>query len=199
MHSSLPESRQFVLASSSSYRRDLLKKLGLGFITAAPNVDETARPGEAPADLALRLSRLKAEILAPAYPDHLIIGSDQVAVLEHMRLGKPGSYGNAVDQLLLASGKAVTFLTGVCVHDAETGVSHAELDHCRVHFKRLTRPQIERYIDIDKPFDCAGAFKSEGLGIALIERIEGNDPNALVGLPLILLTGLLGRFGVAVV
>ncbi|QJD29761.1 Maf family protein [Methylococcus geothermalis] len=199
MQASSPSLQPLVLASGSSYRRELLSKLGLAFTPVSPNIDESALPGEDPADLALRLSCQKAQALAPAYPDHLIIGSDQVAVLGERRLGKPGNHENAVAQLQQASGKIVTFLTGLCVYDARRGISHAGLDRCRVHFRRLDRRLIERYVAIDQPYDCAGAFKSEGLGIALLERIEGDDPNALVGLPLILLTELLRRCGVAVV
>ncbi|MDD2769605.1 MAG: Maf family protein [Methylococcus sp.] len=191
--------RSLVLASGSSYRRDLLGKLGLAFETASPDIDESSLPGEAPDDLALRLSQQKAEALAPMFPDGLIIGSDQVAVLGRQRLGKPGSRENAVAQLLLASGQTVTFLTGLCVYDARNGIGHTSLDRCRVHFRPLSRAQIERYVDIDQPYDCAGAFKSESLGISLLARIEGDDPNALVGLPLIRLTELLARCGVAVV
>ncbi|MEW6038072.1 MAG: nucleoside triphosphate pyrophosphatase [Pseudomonadota bacterium] len=194
-----PQPRPLLLASGSSYRRELLGKLGLAFTAASPDIDESALPGEAPEEIALRLSRQKARALAPAYPGHLIIGSDQVAVLGNSRLGKPGSHENAVAQLLRASGSTVTFLTGLCVYDAGSGISHTGLDRCRVHFRRLNRERIERYVAADKPYDCAGAFKSEGLGIALIERIEGEDPNALIGLPLILLTDLLERCGVAVV
>ncbi|CAI8856762.1 Maf family protein [Methylococcus capsulatus] len=193
-----PQSRPLLLASGSNYRRELLRKLGLHFTAVAPDIDEAARPGEAADDLALRLACEKALALAPAYPDHLIIGSDQVAVLGDSRLGKPGTHEKAVAQLLRASGNTVTFLTGLCVHDAVSGVSHTGLDRCHVHFRRLDRDQIERYVTADEPYDCAGAFKSEGLGIALIERFEGEDPNALVGLPLILLTEILKRFGIAV-
>jgi MAF protein len=199
MQSPLPQPKPLLLASGSSYRRDLLRKLGLAFTAVSPDIDEAALPGETPEELALRLSYQKAQALAAAYPGHLIIGSDQVAVLGDSRLGKPSNHENAVAQLLRASGSSVTFLTGLCVYDATSGTSHTGLDRCRVHFRRLDRERIERYVAADEPYDCAGAFKSEGLGIALIERIEGDDPNALVGLPLILLTGLLERFGVAVV
>jgi len=199
MQASPPQLQPLVLASGSRYRRELLSKLGLAFTSVSPDIDESALPGEDPADLALRLSYQKAQALAPAYPDHLIVGSDQVAVLGERRLGKPGNHENAVAQLQQASGKIVTFLTGLCVYDARSGTSHAGLDRCRVHFRRLDRRRIERYVAIDKPYDCAGAFKSEGLGISLLQRIEGDDPNALVGLPLILLTELLQRCGVAVV
>ncbi|MDF9393126.1 MULTISPECIES: Maf family protein [Methylococcus] len=192
------QSKPLLLASGSSYRRQLLRKLGLRFTAVSPNIDEAAKPGEAAEDLALRLACQKARALAAAYPDHLIIGSDQVAVLGDSRLGKPGTHENAVAQLARASGNTVTFLTGLCVYDAVCGISHTGLDRCRVHFRRLHRDQIERYVAADQPYDCAGAFKSEGLGIALIERFEGDDPNALVGLPLILLTEMLKRFGVAV-
>lgn len=198
MYSTLQGPRNLVLASGSTYRRQLLGKLGLSLITRAPNIDEAALPNEDPMHLVMRLSRYKAESLASDFRCHLIIGSDQVAVLDDMRLGKPHSRENAIAQLLLVSGKVVTFLTGVCVHDSQTGVSYSDLDRCRVHFKRLTRAQVERYVALDEPYDCAGSFKSEGLGIALVERIEGDDPNALIGLPLIRLIQLLARFGIAV-
>lgn len=198
MYSTLQGPRSLVLASGSVYRRQLLEKLRLSFTARAPNIDEAALPNEDPMHLAMRLSRYKAETLAGEFRNHLIIGSDQVAVLGDMRLGKPHSRENAITQLLLVSGKIVTFLTGICLYDSQTGVSYSDLDRCRVHFKRLTRTQVERYVALDRPYESAGSFKSEGLGIALVERIEGDDPNALIGLPLIRLIRLLDRFGIAI-
>ncbi|MGZ5009039.1 MAG: Maf family protein [Methylobacter sp.] len=190
---------KLVLASSSPYRRELLKKLGLSFDTASPDIDETPLPDEAPTQTAMRLSLQKAAALAAEFPQHLIIGSDQVAILAGKPLNKPGSRENAIAQLAAASGKTVHFYTGVCVYDSRNGQHRVDYDHCAVTFRVLSREQIERYIDLDRPFNCAGGFKAESLGIALFERIAGDDPNALIGLPLIKLIGLLEGFGVKVI
>lgn len=187
-----------VLASSSAYRRELLKKLAIDFSCCPANVDETPRPHESPADLALRLSIEKALAVGSAYPAHLVIGSDQVAALAGEVLGKPGSRERAVAQLQRQSGRAVSFYTGLCVLDSASGQYFTALDRCEVHFKPLSLQQIEYYLDVDRPYDCAGSFKSEALGIALFDKICGEDPNALVGLPLIKLVGLLQQFGVDV-
>lgn len=190
---------KLVLASSSPYRRELLKKLGLAFDTANPDIDETPLSDEAPMQTAMRLSLQKAAALAPKFPQHLIIGSDQVAMLEGKPLTKPGSRENTIAQLAAASGKTVHFYTGVCVYDSRTGQHRVDCDHCAVTFRVLSREQIEHYVDLDEPFNCVGGFKAESLGIALFERIEGNDPNALIGLPLIKLIRLLESFGVKVI
>lgn len=188
-----------ILASGSQYRAELLRKLHLDFLGCSSNVDETPFPGESPEQLAMRLSQAKATALSAIYPNHLIIGSDQVAICGNKWLNKPGERTQAIRQLQAQSGKSVRFYTGVCVLNSANGQSLSDIDICSVHFKTLSDRQIERYVDMEKPFDCAGSFKSEGLGIALFSRIEGDDPNALIGLPLIKLTGLLARFGVDVI
>lgn len=187
-----------VLASSSPYRRTVLAKLQMPFITAAPEIDETPHFNESPEQLAIRLSAAKARALAQDYADHLIIGSDQVALLGGRKLAKPGSFEAAVEQLQAASGRSLCFYTGVSVFNSRSGRQLSAVDVCRVHLRTLSRDQIENYVRREQPYDCVGAFKSEGLGIALIRRIEGDDPNALVGLPLIRLIDLLQRFGVEV-
>ncbi len=189
---------RLVLASGSPYRHMLLNNLGLDFIVDSPDIDESAMSGETPQQLSERLSCEKAKSLASKYPDHLIIGSDQVAMLNHRQLTKPGNRKNCITQLIAASGRQVLFFTGVCVLDSKTGQSITEVDLCSVYFKNLTLEQIERYVDREKPFDCAGGFKSESLGIALIERIKGDDPNALIGLPIIKLIRILDQFGYTV-
>lgn len=198
MNPAFPTTDKLVLASSSPYRKALLGKLGLPFETASPAIDETPSSGEQPQELALRLAREKAAALATAFPEHLIIGSDQVAVLGEQRLSKPGDRANALRQLRAAAGKSVAFYTSVCVLNAASGESRSDLDRTLVWFRPLTEAQIERYVDKEKPFDCAGSFKSESLGIALFEKLETEDPNALIGLPLIRLIGLLEAFGLTI-
>ncbi|MBI2379187.1 MAG: septum formation inhibitor Maf [Gammaproteobacteria bacterium] len=190
---------RLVLASSSPYRRALLAKLGLPFEYASPDVDETPLPGESPESLVLRLAQAKARALAPRYTDALLIGSDQVAVLDGQILGKPGSHDAARVQLMAASGRSLRFLTGLCVYNAAAQGGNALVEPFTVHFRELSDNQIENYLRREQPYDCAGSFKSEGLGIALFEALEGNDPNALVGLPLIRLVDLLALEGVNVV
>ena len=190
---------KLVLASGSLYRQSLLKNLRVGFISASPDIDESAIDGESPTQLALRLSSEKANSLTQKYPDHLIIGSDQVAILNNKQLTKPGNRENCITQLKSVSGNKVLFYTGVCVLNSRTGQCITDIDLCIVYFRALTTEQIERYVDMDNPFDCAGGFKSESLGIALIERIEGEDPNALIGLPLIKLIEILGQFDFEVI
>ncbi len=180
-----------VLASTSPYRRELLERLGLAFSTAAPQVDETPRAGESPRDLVMRLAAAKARAVAAHYPDALIIGSDQVALLKNKILGKPGDHAGAVEQLSAASGQRVEFLTGLCLLHAASGRAQADVIPYAVHFRPLTPAQIERYLNREQPFQCAGSFKSEGLGITLFERLEGDDPSALIGLPLIRLVSML--------
>jgi MAF protein len=191
-------SRPLLLASSSAYRQALLAKLGLAFEATSPSIDETPRSGETPIELSQRLAEEKARALAKRYPGHLIIGSDQVAMLEGNQLTKPGDFARTVEQLRAAAGKAVEFFTSVCVLDAATGQALTDMDHTVVYFRPLTARQIESYVAKEQPFDCAGGFKSEGLGIVLFEKIDGEDPNALIGLPLIRLVRLLEKFGVAV-
>jgi septum formation protein len=161
-------------------------------------VDEERRYNEPPDALAPRLAAEKALAVARRFPDHLVIGSDQVAVLDGELLGKPVTRDNAIHQLRKASGRSVRFYTALCVANAATGEIKTDLDLCTVVFRPLADGQIARYVDREQPYDCAGAFKSEGLGIALFERIEGEDPNALIGLPLIRLIRLLEAFGVEV-
>ncbi|ROQ20238.1 MULTISPECIES: Maf family protein [Marinimicrobium] len=188
---------ELLLASRSPYRRQLLERLNLTFTCTAPEVDETPAPGETPEALARRLAHMKARALAPTEAhDLLIIGSDQVATLDGEQcLGKPGDHQRAVEQLRAASGKVVTFYTGLCIYDARTGTDETRCESVRAHFRPLTDTQIEQYLRQETPYDCAGAFKVEGLGICLFERLEGDDPNALIGLPLIQLTEMLQKAG----
>ncbi|MCQ8105173.1 Maf family nucleotide pyrophosphatase [Methylomonas sp. SURF-2] len=188
--------QNLVLASSSKYRGQILEKLQLTFHCCGSDVDETPFPGEAPADLALRLATAKAQAVAKTYPQHLIIGSDQVADCDGGILGKPGNRERALRQLQLQAGKETTFYTGLCLLDSNTGNLKTDLDICRVHFRDLGDEQLKRYLDREQPYQCAGSFKSEGYGIVLFDKIAGEDPNALVGLPLIKLIGLLHQFGV---
>jgi septum formation protein len=191
-------SQTLILASTSPYRRELLHRLGLPFEVASPQTDESRWPGEGPEAMALRLSEAKARAVAVAHPDALIIGSDQVATVDGLIYGKPGSHERAVDQLRVLSGKTVNFYTGLCLYNARTGVVEVCGVPTLVTFRDLTDEEIERYLRREPAYDCAGSARSEGLGIALLSRIAGDDPNALVGLPLIALCALLRRQGVAV-
>ena len=191
--------RRIVLASASAYRRGLLERLGLPFESAAPQVDESPVHGESTAQTALRLAVLKARAIAPRYPDAIVIGSDQVASCDGVRVGKPGNHANAVKQLELMSGRVALFETALAVLDAATGEVRSRLVPCRVTFRALARATIETYLEREQPYDCAGSAKAEGLGIALIARIETDDPTSLIGLPLIALTELLAAAGVSVV
>lgn len=187
---------RLVLASTSPYRRGLLARLGLPFDVARPGVDETPLPGEAPGDLARRLAGLKAAAIAATEPGAWVIGSDQVAAFDDRILGKPGDHATAITQLQAMSGREVRFLTAVALAcgDAEPML---HVDTTRVRFRSLSGGEIERYVAAEQPFDCAGSFKSEGLGIALFDAIDSQDPTALVGLPLIATAGLLRRAGFA--
>lgn len=187
-----------VLASTSPYRRELLGKLGLAFDVAAPDVDEGALPGEGPEALVRRLAEAKARAVAANHPGALVIGSDQVAVLDGKVLGKPGDQDRATQQLRAASGKSVLFLTGLCLLDGRDGTAQVDVVPFRVVFRALSEAQIERYLNRERPYNCAGSFKSEGLGISLFKRLEGDDPNALIGLPLIRLVDMLATTGVHV-
>jgi len=191
--------RRLVLASTSKYRKALLERLGLAFEMAAPRVDERPLHGEAPADTALRLSALKAQALDRMFPDALIIGSDQVAAMGRERFGKPGDHTSAVRQLRSLSGNAVDFHTAVTVLDARARKTESRVVPCRVVFRTLDARRIEAYLRREQPYDCAASAKAEGLGIALIERIETDDPSSLIGLPLIALCELLERAGLPVV
>ncbi len=192
------ENPTLVLASTSPFRRELLNKLGLPFETAAPDIDESPLPGEEPESLVKRLSLEKAKAVAADYPRALIIGSDQVACVDNQILGKPGSHQKAVQQLKLTSGKTVTFLTGLTLYDSVSGNSRTLCEPFHAHLRELTDMQIDNYLQREKPYNCAGSFKSESLGIALFSKLEGEDPNALVGLPLIRLIDMLQQFGVDV-
>jgi MAF protein len=185
-----------VLASSSAYRRELLSRLRLRFESAAPSIDEARRPGEPAEALALRLAREKAQALTERYPEHLIIGSDQVAVLGEAILGKPHDQKRAMRQLLDASGRSVTFLTAVALLNTETG--HCQLDCVpfTVHFRQLDEARIRRYLEAEQPYDCAGSFKAEGLGVSLFRSTEGEDATSLIGLPLIRLVEMLHNEGI---
>lgn len=184
-----------VLASTSPFRRELLSRLALPFETTAPDIDESRRPHESPPDMVHRLSEAKARAGAPAC-QALIIGSDQVATIDDEVLGKPGTHDRATAQLRRLSGRSVTFLTGLCLLNTVTDEVQADVVPFRVYFRTLDDEQIDRYLRHDLPYHCAGSFKSEGLGITLFERMEGDDPTALVGLPLIRLTDMLARAGV---
>ncbi|MGQ7274548.1 Maf family protein [Marinobacter sp. V034] len=184
--------RPLLLASSSPYRKALLERLRLPFTCASPDIDETALPSESAETLTLRLAEQKARALANEYPRHLIIGSDQVALLPNGQiLTKPGHYDAAFQQLQASSGQAVTFLTGLAVLDAESGKVQRTCETFKVHFRPLSATDIEHYLLTEEPYDCAGSFKMEGLGINLFSRFEGRDPNSLIGLPLIALIDLL--------
>lgn len=187
---------RLVLASTSRYRRELLARLGLAFETAAPGVDESAVAGETPPQLAMRLARAKAEAARAAFPDALIIGSDQVAMVGATRLDKPGTHARAVEQLLLMSGRPVAFHTALCLLNARTSRSQSAIVPVTVHMRELGIEQIERYLRAEQPYDCAGSARIEGLGITLVARLEGEDPNALIGLPLIRLCVMLRNEGI---
>ncbi|MBN8884861.1 MAG: septum formation inhibitor Maf [Rudaea sp.] len=190
-----------VLASTSIYRRELLARLGAPFRQQSPQTDETALPGETPERLAVRLAAAKAHAVAAGNPNALVIGSDQVADCDGQVLGKPGDLDRARQQLRASSGRRVVFHTAVCLIDTrtETGREFAAIDTTTVVFRSLSNEEIETYLARELPFDCAGSFKSEGLGIALFERIESQDPSALIGLPMILLCRLLREAGVGVI
>jgi len=188
-------SQPLVLASTSPFRRALLERLGLPFTTAAPEVDETRRPEEPPQVLVLRLAESKARAVAPEHPGALIIGSDQVACIDGQVIGKPGGRDAASAQLQRASGKTLMFHTGLCLLNSATGRAQTLVEPFQVHFRPLTLERINGYLDREQPYNCAGSFKSEGLGIALFERLEGEDPSALIGLPLIRLVTLLESEG----
>src|SRR5690606_11614848 len=187
-----------VLASSSRYRQMLLGKLDLPFEAAAPDIDESPLPGEQPRALVHRLAIAKAQALTDRFPNHLIIGSDHVSCLDGHILGKPGTAERACEQLRLASGRSVEFLTALCLLNSATQTFEASAESFRVHFRTLSEMQISRYVAREQPLDCAGSFKSEGLGIALFEKLEGDDPNTLIGLPLIRLVQMLERAGLPV-
>lgn len=187
-----------VLASSSPFRREILDKLGLPYRCKTPDIDETPQPGELPEVLVERLAREKAMAVAGWFPDALIIGSDQVAVLDGEIIGKPGTFDRALAQLESFSGRHLTFLTSLALYNTTTGQCQSEVVPYEVHFRALNRSMIEQYLKREQPFNCAGSFKSEGLGIVLFEKLSGEDPNTLIGLPLIRLVRMLEAEGVEV-
>lgn len=185
-----------LLASSSTYRRELLSRLRLTFSCSSPDIDESHRLGEPAHELVKRLSLEKAQALATSHPAHLIIGSDQVAVLNDQIIGKPHTFDKARQQLLNASGASVTFLTGLTLLNSQNGQYQTDCVPFTVHMRTLTSEQIERYLHAEEPYDCAGSFKAEGLGVSLFQRTEGDDATSLVGLPLIRLVDMLLAQGV---
>jgi septum formation protein len=186
---------RLVLASSSPYRRELFKRLGMAFDARNPEIDESPMPGEEPRALARRLARQKASAVAETEREALVVGSDQVAVLGERLLGKPGTVENARAQLRQARGQLVKFITGLCVVQYTSGFQQDDVVEFGVQFRNYSDAEINRYVETDRPLDCAGSFRSEGLGIALVERMIGDDPTALVGLPLIRLSDMLRAAG----
>jgi MAF protein len=190
--------KTLVLGSTSVFRQSILEKLNLPFQTAKPNIDETALINETPQRLVERLAIEKAKAVAHKFPSALIIGSDQVAVCEGEILGKPHNFENGVKQLRKFSNKSVTFYTGLCVFDSENDKVISLVEPFIVHFNELSQNEIENYLKTEQPYNCAGSFKSEALGICLFKRLEGDDPNTLIGLPLIKLVSLLKQHGLDV-
>lgn len=189
--------KQLILASSSRYRRELLDRLGLAYDAESPDIDESSLPGEAPKDTAMRLAELKARAIWEKHPGAVVIGSDQVADLNGTKLGKPHTRERAIAQLEAMQGEAVVFYTALCVLGPD-GQAHSTLSATTIRMRALKRETIEAYVDREKPFDCAGAAKIEKLGIALMAKVESDDPTSLIGLPLMALTTLLGKAGIEV-
>ena len=187
--------KTLVLGSTSPFRKSILEKLNLAFVCAKPNVDETPLTNETPQALVERLAIKKAQAVATEFPDALIIGSDQVAVCDGDILGKPHTFENGVKQLTQFSNKSVTFYTGLCVYDSTNDIVKSLVEPFVVHFNKLSLSEIENYLKAEQPYNCAGSFKSEGLGICLFKKLEGDDPNTLIGLPLIKLVALLKQHG----
>ncbi|WP_448213012.1 Maf family protein [Colwellia sp. MEBiC06753] len=190
--------KKLVLASTSPYRKSLLEKFNLAFDCAKPDIDETPLANESAPELVKRLAFEKAHYVARSTPNTLVIGSDQVAVHQGKILGKPHTVENAVKQLKAFSGQQVDFLTGLCVFDSTNNTHQTIVEPFSVHFKPLTDKAIEQYVTAEMPLNCAGSFKCEGLGICLFEKLDGDDPNSLIGLPLIQLANLLSAFGLDV-
>ncbi|PWU29011.1 MULTISPECIES: nucleoside triphosphate pyrophosphatase [unclassified Pseudomonas] len=190
--------RPLILASSSPYRRELLQRLRLPFECASPDIDESPLAGESAEQLVRRLAEAKARVLAARFPQHLIIGSDQAAVQGQAILGKPHTLERAVEQLKASSGNSVSFLTGLALLDSASGRCQVDCIPFRVHFRELDEARIRRYLEAERPFDCAGSFKAEGLGVSLFRATEGEDGTSLVGLPLIRLVDMLLAEGVQV-
>jgi len=193
-----PVHRRLILGSTSPYRREILARLRVAFEVAAPDVDETPQPAERPMQLACRLAMAKARSVAAQFPDCVVIGSDQVADLDGQPLGKPGDHARATAQLRKMSGRTVIFQTAVAVVCQDSGFAQLDLAPVKVRFRDLTDAEIETYLQAETPYDCAGSAKSEGLGIALLESIENDDPTALVGLPLIRTCRMIRAAGVKV-
>ena len=189
-------SRPLILGSTSKYRRELLQRLRVPFDVVSPEVDETPHPNEAPRDLAMRLALSKAQAVAAKHPNAVVIGSDQVADLNGEPLGKPGTHERAVLQLQKMRGQTVVFQTAVSVVCQASGFAHTELAQIKVRFRDLTKAEIEAYLRAEEPYDCAGSAKSEGLGIALLDAIDNDDPTALIGLPMIRTARLLRAAGI---
>lgn len=187
-----------VLGSSSPFRRQLLENLGLKFSTCSPDIDETPLNDEPPKELVQRLAIEKAKAVADQFPNSLIIASDQVSVLKGAINGKPGNYERAFEQLKSSSGNTVAFYTSLCLWDTRDQSYQIDVETFEVHFRTLSDSKIQRYLEIEQPYQCAGSFKSEGLGICLFERLTGNDPNSLIGLPLIKLVTFLEQKGVSI-
>ena len=190
---------KLILASTSPFRKELLQKLNLAFHCEKPLTDETPHSNESPSQLVARLSLQKAQAVAQRESNALIIGSDQVCVIGEQILGKPGNFDNAAKQLEQASGKKVVFLTGLSLLNSTTGISETIVEPFTVHFRPLSTAMIKNYLLAEAPYNCAGSFKSEGLGISLFKRLEGDDPNSLIGLPLIRLITMLSKQGVDVI
>lgn len=195
---SAPDAPPLVLGSSSPFRRALLERLGVPFTVAAPRVDETPRAGEAPRDYVARLAGDKARAVAARHPRALVIGSDQAAVHASGIVGKPVDHADALRQLLQASGNTVTLYTGLALLNAASRRLQCDVVPFTVHFRRFDRATAQRYLQREQPYDCAGSLRAEGLGISLLERFEGDDPNALIGLPLIRLVDMLHNEGIAI-
>lgn len=190
-------SPRLVLASSSAYRKELLSRLQLPFTVDVPDIDETPQAGETPSATALRLAREKAAAVAARHPGSLVIGSDQVATLNDEQIGKPGNHAAALAQLQKMRGKEVIFHTALCLWDGRSGSAQVEDVQTVVQFRDLSDAELDAYLRIEQPYDCAGSAKNEALGIAILERIDSSDPTALTGLPLIALTGMLRKAGVS--
>jgi len=185
-----------VLASSSPYRKSLLQRLQLPFQSASPNINETPLNGEPAEQITQRLALAKAQALQSIFPAHLIIGSDQVVLLDGNPVSKPETHAEALEQLRRSSGKTLTFFTALCLLNSASEKHQVSVEPYSVTFRQLNDQQIERYLLLEQPYDCAGSFKSEGFGISLIERMHGDDPNSLIGLPLILLCRMLAQEGI---
>lgn len=197
---SLSPQARLILGSSSIYRKELLARLGFPFEVMVPNIDETALSGESPEATALRLAQQKAAVIAAKVPNTIVIGSDQVATLDGEQISKPGTHENALRQLQKMRGRKVTFHTALCLFDGRSGIASPKIQleniQTFVTFRHLTDTELDAYLRIEQPYDCAGSAKNEGLGIAILEKIESNDPTALTGLPLIALTSMLRQAGI---